>query len=74
MGIEWHLLADGDGAQFYYQRALNLGLPAARVIPYQAELMFEQRQFAKVQELMRRLEDQQVLPRLRPCIQYWSAS
>ena len=69
-----HLLADGDGAQFYYQRALNLGLPAARVIPYQAELMFEQRQFAKVQELMRRLEDQQVLPRLRPCIQYWSAS
>ena len=68
-----HLLADGDGAQSCYQRALDLGLPAARVIPYQAELLFEQRQFAKVQELMCRLEHQQVLPRLRPCIQYWSA-
>jgi hypothetical protein len=61
-----HLVADDEGAQSCYQRALELGLPAPRVIPYQAELLFKQRQFAKVQELMRRLEDQQVMPSSAP--------
>ena len=46
----------------------------ARVVPYQAELLFDRREFAKAQALMRSLDIEQALPRLKPSIRYWSAS
>lgn len=69
-----HMQGQDDEALTCYERALALGLPPARVVPYQAELLFGQRRFGEVQERMRSLDMQQALPRLRPSIQYWSAS
>ncbi|CAB5665640.1 Uncharacterised protein [Delftia tsuruhatensis] len=67
-----HLLAREGEALACYERSLALGMEPARVIPYQAELLFERREFARVQALMRSLDVQHALPRLRPCISYWS--
>lgn len=69
-----HMQGDQDEALAAYERALALGMSPARVVPYQAELLFERREFARVQALMRSLDAQQVLPRLRPSILYWSAA
>jgi tetratricopeptide (TPR) repeat protein len=57
-----------------YERSLALGMEPARVVPYQAELLFERREFAKAQALMRSLDIEHALPRLKPSIRYWSAS
>ncbi len=57
-----------------YERSLALGMEPARVVPYQAELLFDRREFAKAQALMRSLDIEQALPRLKPSIRYWSAS
>lgn len=57
-----------------YERSLALGMEPARVVPYQAELLFDRREFAKAQALMRSLDLEQALPRLKPSIRYWSAS
>lgn len=69
-----HMLGDDAKALTCYGQALALGLPPARVIPYQAELLFGQRRLSEAGALMRSLDTQQALPRLRPSIQYWSAS
>jgi len=57
-----------------YERSLALGMEPARVVPYQAELLFDRREFSKAQALMRSLDIEQALPRLKPSIRYWSAS
>lgn len=69
-----HLQGANDEALACYEQALAMGMSPARVVPYQAELLFERREFARVQALMRSLDAQQVLPRLRPSILYWSAA
>ncbi|MDR0226499.1 MAG: hypothetical protein LBI66_08770 [Burkholderiaceae bacterium] len=68
-----HLQGDGEQAMLFYDKALSMGMAPARVVPYQAELLFERREFARVHALMRSLDAQQALPRLRPSILYWSA-
>lgn len=55
-----------------YARARALGLPATRVLPYQAELAFKRHDFAEAQALVRELGHWDALPRLRPVIDYWN--
>lgn len=67
-----HCLGRSNDATAKYHRALELGLNATRVIPYQAELCFEQRDFAEVRRLMQELGHEVALPRLQPIVDYWS--
>lgn len=68
-----HALARDDEAQSAYARARALGLPATRILPYQAELCFAQRDFAQTRALMQELGQWSALPRLRPVIDYWTS-
>ena len=68
-----HALARHDEAQSAYARARALGLPATRILPYQAELCFTQRDFVQTRALMQELGQWSDLPRLRPVIDYWTA-
>ena len=61
-----------DEAGQAYAQARALGLPAARVLPYQAELCFEGRDFAQAHALMQDLSQWNALPRLRLVVDYWS--
>lgn len=61
-----------DAAAAAYDRARTLGMPATRVLPYQAELAFQHRDFEGVRERVRELEQWDALPRLRPVVDYWS--
>ncbi len=69
-----HEAGDQAGADAAYRRALALGLPATRVLPYQAELCFEQGNYAEARRLMLELANWRALPRLRPIIDYWTAA
>ncbi len=61
-------------AEQAYAQARALGLPATRVLPYQAQLAFERRDYAEARRLMRELQQWGALPRLRPLIDYWNHS
>ncbi|RYF74467.1 MAG: hypothetical protein EOO29_25165 [Comamonadaceae bacterium] len=62
-----------DDAGAAYVRARDLGLPATRVLPYQAELCFERRDYQGTRQLLQELSQWSALPRLRPVVDYWSA-
>jgi len=69
------LLAESGRAQEAQEaldRAGSLGLPATRILPYLAQLRFEQRDFGGARALMRELDQWGALPRLRPVIDYWT--
>jgi hypothetical protein len=68
-----HDLGDSEGAAAAYHRALALGLPSTRVLPYLAELRFDQGNYADVRRLMTDLSSWASLPRLQPVIQYWNS-
>ena len=55
-----------------YAQARELGLPATRVLPYQAELCFDRKDFAQARALMQELGQWSALPRLHPVVDYWS--
>ena len=55
-------------------QARALGLPATRVLPYQAQLCFGRRDFAQTRALMQSLDQWSALPRLRPVIDFWNPS
>jgi hypothetical protein len=59
-------------AEQAYLKASDLGLPATRILPYLAELRFEQKDFAGAQSFMQQLANWGSLPRLRPIIDYWN--
>lgn len=61
-------------AEHAYVRAGELGMAATRLLPYQAELCFERKNFAQTRELMRGLDKLRSLTRLRRVVEYWSAS
>lgn len=63
-----------EAAAEAYAKARSLGMPATRLLPYQAELAFQRRDFADVEALVRELNQWDALPRLRPVIDYWSGS
>ncbi|QXL83253.1 hypothetical protein [Comamonas sp. NLF-1-9] len=67
-----HGQKDVEGAAREYARAIELGLPAARVLPYQAQLHFELEQHAQVRALLGELGRWAVLARLRPIIDLWT--
>mgnify|MGYP003463684963 CR=1 FL=1 len=67
-----HEQSRGDEAALAYLRARELGLPATRVLPYQAELCFERKDFAQARALMQELGQWSALPRLHPVVDYWS--
>ncbi|MFN3375168.1 MAG: hypothetical protein ACK40S_01270 [Burkholderiaceae bacterium] len=69
-----HLLGHPDEAAQAYQRARALGLPATRVLPYQAELCFARRDYRGTQALVQELSQWSALPRLRPVVDYWKQS
>ena len=61
-----------DEAALAYTRARELGLPASRVLPYQAELCFEHKDFLQARALLQELGQWSALPRLHPVVDYWS--
>lgn len=61
-----------DEAAQAYAQARELGLPATRVLPYQAELCYDRKDFAQAHALMQELGQWSALPRLRPVVDYWS--
>ena len=65
-------LGETGAAREAYLRALALGLPKTRIVPYLAELAYDLGDYASVRALMNDLGDWQSLPRLRPIIRYWS--
>ena len=65
-------LGETGAARDAYDRALALGLPKTRIVPYLAELAYDLGDYASVRALMNDLGDWQSLPRLRPIIRYWS--
>ena len=72
-GLLLHALGRNEEAALSYDLALQQGLPAARVLPYLAELSFAQRDFERTRQLMQQLDEWSSLPKLRPVIDYWSA-
>lgn len=72
-GLLLHALGRLEEAAEAYDKAHALGLPATRVLPYQAEVSFERRDFTRTREIMQQLDQWSALPRLRPVIDYWSA-
>lgn len=68
-----HDLGQPEKAEAAYLKALKLGLPSTRVLPYLAELRFDQGNFAGTRTLMAELGDWSALPRLRPIIEYWNS-
>ena len=67
-----HALGRPLEAEASYEQASSLGLPATRVLPYQAQLCFERGDYTKARELVQALGSWGALPRLRPIIEYWS--
>lgn len=65
-------LGEARPAQAAYDRALALGLPKTRILPYLAEVAYDIGDFATVCALMNELGDWQSLPRLQPVIRYWN--
>jgi tetratricopeptide (TPR) repeat protein len=65
-------LGQSPAARDAYDRALALGLPKTRIVPYLAEVAYDVGDFNTVRALMNELGDWQSLPRLRPVILYWS--
>lgn len=67
-----HEQGDYAAAETDYRQAQALGLPATRVLPYLAEVRFEQRDFAGTSRLVQELSAWNSLPRLRPIVDYWT--
>jgi len=67
-----HALGQPEEAVDAYYKALAFGLPATRVLPYLAELRFDQGDHADARRLMNDLASWTALPRLQPVIQYWT--
>lgn len=67
-----HAIGRDDEAEAAYKRALKLGLPATRVLPYQAEIHYLRRDFPAVRKIMNELYQWRSLPRLQPVIDCWS--
>lgn len=67
-----HDLGNPQGAATAYAGAMALGVPATRVLPYLAELHFDQGDYREVGRLMGELQSWSSLPRLQPVIEYWN--
>ena len=60
-----------EAAQQAFMTALQYGVPENRVIPYLAEIMFYQRDFAKLRDFFSKGDHLEDVPLLEPVSQYW---
>ena len=58
-------------ARTAFMRAVALGLPKSRALPYLAEIAFLQRDFATVRNLLDEMRAGQVPAKLEPLIEFW---
>ena len=65
-------LGQPQAARAAYDRALALGMPKTRIVPYLPEAAYDLHDYSGVRTLMHELGDWQSLPRLRPVIAYWN--
>nr|WP_223217482.1 hypothetical protein [Paraburkholderia phenoliruptrix] len=61
-----------DDAEEYIVRALDLGFPRERLVPWLAEVDFLRGNYARVSELLGSLSNAAALPTLKPVLRYWS--
>jgi len=62
-----------NAADVSLQRAMSLGMPADKVVPYLAEAAFGKREFKKVKQLLGSLDDAfKSYPPLKQVAEYWS--
>ena len=73
LGRLLHASGEYEAAAAAYRQVSAQGFPATRILPYQAELAFAQRDFPTTQALMDQLSNWAALPRLRPVIDYWTS-
>lgn len=67
-----HELERREEAENAYRKAVELGLPAPRVLPYLAELAFERRDFAEVRKMLDTLKNYPDQRRIAPVLSFWS--
>ncbi len=64
---------DFDTAEIALEKALTLGMPTDKVVPYMAEVAFGKREFKKVQQLLASLDDAfKQYPPLKQVAEYWA--
>jgi polysaccharide biosynthesis protein PelE len=63
----------GEAAQAY-ALATAVGLPEARVLPYLAEVLYEERRFDDVRRCMTAVAATQRTPAMAPLIRFWTAA
>lgn len=68
-------LAEGrpDEAGEYMERALELGFPRERLIPWLAEVAFLRGEYAQTRQLLSTLGNAAALPMLKPTLTYWAS-
>jgi hypothetical protein len=67
-----HAADDPHGAEQALVTAIRLGLPESRVLPYLAEVYFDQCRFDEVRRSMWLIAATQRTPRMAPLIRYWA--
>jgi len=67
-----HAAGDPGGAAQALATAIALGLPESRVLPYLAEIYFDQCRFDDVRRCMNLVAATQRTPRMAPLIRYWA--
>ena len=60
-----------DKAEEAFARAIKLGYPAARLIPYQAEIAFTRRNFQELRALLAQVQPAERTAAIDPLIRYW---
>jgi polysaccharide biosynthesis protein PelE len=67
-------LANGkpDDAHAHINRALDLGFPRERLVPWLAEAAFLRGEYSRVSQLLASLGNAASLPTLNPTVKYWS--
>ncbi len=62
---------DHEVTRYCFSRALTCGLPESRIVPYMAEVLFTQRDYANLQVLLSIQTSLDDLATLKPVVEYW---
>ncbi len=80
-GGMWSLLGqvniqarDYEVARYCFSRALTCGLPESRIVPYMAEVLFSQRDFANLKILLSIQTSLDDVASLQPVLEYWEGT
>lgn len=63
-----------EEAIYNMHRAILLGLPQHRALPYLAEMAFERGDYKSTWVMLKEIADSPVTPRLRPVVDYWMSA